>query len=308
MHPPTFVLRAQDAGIDEYYGWIRHEPLLSPEQELALANAIAQGDALARERLIRANLRLVVKLARGYLGRGLALEDLVGEGNLGLIRAVDGYDPVFGTRFSTYAGYWIRQAIGQALANTAALIRLPAHVLVLLGKWRRAERRLQRELGEAPVPDQVATELGLSPARRALLECALGVRRVVSVGSDEVPRDVHALAADPRPLAAQVLEAQEAWAGVGRRFRALEPRERLVLRLRFGLGGESPLTLREVGNRLGLTREWVRRVELRALHRLGDATTRADADLSGLAAWAATGPDEELSVESWLAPDTAAVG
>src|SRR5262249_6436499 len=148
---------------------IREDALLSAAEECALAEAIARGDRDARARMIRANLRLVVKIARDYVGRGLSMDDLVGEGNLGLIRASEAYDPRFGTRFSTYAAHWIKQAIRHALTNTAATIRLPAHMVGLLSKWRKAERALGRELGREPTPDEVAGRLGLTPARRALV-------------------------------------------------------------------------------------------------------------------------------------------
>lgn len=254
--------------INEYYGQIRDEALLSASEELDLAAAISQGDSEARARLIRANLRLVIKIARGYTGRGLALEDLVGEGNLGLIRAAEGFDPRFGTRFSTYAAYWIRQSIGQALTNTAALIRLPAHVVVLLGKWKRVERRLRRELGHAPSAEKVKTELGLSAGQYALIERALRSQCLLHEGSDESPLWTTEAAADSQDPPGATLEADEERGSVQRRLALLDSRERIVLGLRFGLGGEEPQTLKEVGLRLGITREWVRKIELRALAKL----------------------------------------
>src|SRR4051812_15360934 len=140
-----YCTRAKECGVPHhlqgYYRDISQVCLLSAEEERELAEAISRGDRDARSRLIQANLRLVVKIARDYVGRGMGLEDLIGEGNLGLIRAAEEYDPRFGTRFSTYASYWIKQAIRHALTNTTATIRLPAHMVTLLSKWRRAERR-----------------------------------------------------------------------------------------------------------------------------------------------------------------------
>ena len=137
--------------------------------------------------MIQANLRLVVKIAREYLGRGMTLDDLIGEGNLGLIRATEEFDPRFGTRFSTYASYWIKQAIRHALINTTATIRLPAHMVGLLTKWRRAERALTREFGYPPTPDQVAVSLGLTDSQKALVEKARRARqlRLESGGGEE---------------------------------------------------------------------------------------------------------------------------
>src|SRR3954451_24945123 len=144
-----------------YLREIKDGPLLSAAEERELAEAIARGDRVARARMIQANLRLVVKIARDYLGRGMVLDDLIGEGNLGLIRAAEEFNPRFGTRFSTYASYWIKQGIRHALTNTAATIRLPAHMVTLLSKWRKAERAMYRDLGRMPGFDEVADALGL---------------------------------------------------------------------------------------------------------------------------------------------------
>src|SRR5262249_1622448 len=146
-----------------YLRAIKDDALLTAAEECALAEAIAHGDTASRSRMIQANLRLVVKIARDYVGRGIVLDDLIGEGNLGLIRAAEEFDPRCGTRFSTYASYWIKQAIRHALINTTSTIRLPAHMVGLLTKWRRAERTLCRDEGRAPTFDEVASYLRLSP-------------------------------------------------------------------------------------------------------------------------------------------------
>src|SRR5271165_3843564 len=158
--------------LQTYFRNINQASLLSAAEERDLAEAIARGDREARTRMIQANLRLVVKIARDYVGRGIVLDDLIGEGNLGLIRAAEEFDPRFGTRFSTYASYWIKQAIRHSLINTSATIRLPAHMVNLLTKWRRSERALTRELGCAPTADQIAVDLGLTDAQRILVEKA----------------------------------------------------------------------------------------------------------------------------------------
>jgi RNA polymerase primary sigma factor len=281
--PPPACTLSTSAELDIYYSRIRNEDRLTADQERSLAEAIARGDNDARTQMIRANLRLVVKIARGYMGRGLPLEDLVGEGNIGLIRATEEYDPTFGTRFSTYAGYWIRQAIGQALMNTAATIRLPSHVVVLLGRWRRTERRLRRELGTSPDPDQVAEALGLTSGQRSLIERGLHSRRMGQAGSDDgfderYSRGTVEAARDPHAPPEAALEAAEECEDIYRRMIALDDRERAVLHLRYGLGGTEPRTLKEVGRHLGVTREWVRKIELRALRKLGSVYESSEED------------------------------
>ena len=147
--------------LETYLREINETPLLNAEEEKQLAYRIEDGDNEARDRMVRANLRLVVNIARGYTGKGLGLQDLIEEGNLGLLRAVEGFDPSMNTRFSTYATYWIKQSIGGALDNTAKTIRLPTYVERLLAKWRWASAELQEGLGRAPTEEEVAHELGL---------------------------------------------------------------------------------------------------------------------------------------------------
>ena len=171
--------------LQTYFRDINQASLLSAAEERDLAEAIARGDHDARSKMIEANLRLVVKIARDYLGRGMLIDDLIGEGNLGLIRAAEEFDPRFGTRFSTYASYWIKQAIRHALINTTTTIRLPAHMFGLLTKWRRAERLLCRERGCAPSFDEVAAHLGLTENQKSLVAKA---RRATSAQAGERPR------------------------------------------------------------------------------------------------------------------------
>src|ERR1700716_1595174 len=147
--------------LETYLREINETALLTARDEQELAAGIAAGDVRARDRMVRANLRLVVNIARGYTGKGLSLQDLIEEGNLGLLRAVEGFDPSMGTRFSTYASYWIKQSIKRALVNTAKTIRIPAYMVELLAKWRRATSKLQDELGRAPTIDEIASALEL---------------------------------------------------------------------------------------------------------------------------------------------------
>jgi RNA polymerase primary sigma factor len=258
--------------LSPYLNELPKEPLLTAADEQALARAIARGDADARARMIRANLRLVVRIARDYGGRGLGFEDLVGEGNLGLIRAVKEYDPEFGTRFCTYASYWIKQAIREALITTTATIRLPAHTVGLVTRWHRAERDLYRRLGRPPGVDRIAAELGLSDGQRHLVERALGTLRLVPdvAGDDEDGGRRTEEAVDPRDGPDAGLLRTEETDDLYRRLDRLDPRERTIVALRYGLGGGEPQTLMEVGRRLGMTREWVRKIELRAIRKLDD--------------------------------------
>jgi RNA polymerase primary sigma factor len=253
-----------------YLREIKDESLLTAAEELTLAEAIARGDKDAHSRMIQANLRLVVKIARDYIGRGLTLEDLIGEGNLGLIRAASEFQSRFGTRFSTYAAYWIKQAIRHALINTTTTIRLPAHMVGLLTKWRRSERTLGRELGRTPSFSEIAAHLQLTETQKFLLAKALQARQLKfesNITIDACWRSL--LGSDDRDDSPHLLlergdELETLWA----RLERLDAREQTILILRYGLKGESPLTLKEIGRRLGITREWVRKIEVRAMRKL----------------------------------------
>jgi RNA polymerase primary sigma factor len=240
------------------------------DEERDLAARIAAGDRAARNRLVQANLGLVVSIARRFLDRGLDLEDLVGEGNLGLIRAAEEFDPRFGTRFSTYAVCWIKQAIRHALMHTATTIRVPERMVSLLIKWRRAEGALGNQLGRAPAFDETASYLGLTPDQKFRLAKALEAGRL-RPGSRDDDRGVAELSErvmDQHGPAEERCQAEEeravAWRLIGR----LGDRERVIMTLRYGLEGES-LTLEEIGRRLGVTRERVRQIETHALRKLG---------------------------------------
>jgi len=166
---------AVQSPLETYLREINETALLSPEDEQDLAVAVGQGNTQARDRMVRANLRLVVNIARGYTGKGLTLQDLIEEGNLGLLRAVEGFDPAMGTRFSTYASYWIKQSIKRALINTAKTIRIPAYMVELLSKWRRASTRLAEELGRTPTPEEVARVLGLPRKKLPIIKKAIRI-------------------------------------------------------------------------------------------------------------------------------------
>jgi len=160
---------------DTYLTDLDRTPLLTREEEHDLASRVAAGDYAARDQMVRANLRLVVNIARGYTGRGLDLPDLIAEGNLGLLRAAEGFDPSMNTRFSTYASYWIMQSIKRAVVNTAKTVRIPAYMVELLSKWRRATNKLSDELGRPPTPEEVAKLLGLPKKKLAIIQKAIKV-------------------------------------------------------------------------------------------------------------------------------------
>ncbi|QEH34279.1 RNA polymerase sigma factor SigA [Aquisphaera giovannonii] len=263
------TMTAPDPGRTYCRDMSRHE-ILSAEQERRLAEAAAAGDRDARARLIGANLRLVAKIAARFRNRGMDYDDLICEGNLGLTRAADRFDPGRGCRFATYAKHWILEAIRSALRDTTATIRLPAHVYVLARKWRRAEQRLSRGLGRMPTSDEVAAHLGLSESQLAMVEKAqwagrLRLEGALSDGGEGWSLDE---AVDGSEAPGCDLERADERAEVLRRMGRLEDCERAVVTLRYGLGGEAPRTLAEVGRRLGVTSEWARQIEQRAVRKL----------------------------------------
>lgn len=258
------------ANLAGYLQEVSRIPLLTPEEEQALARRIQAGDKDAERRMVEANLRLVFRIARRYRNRGLPLPDLIEEGNLGLLRAVRKFRPDKGTRFSTYATWWIRQAVVRALANQARMIRLPVHVELLLGRYLKEKKRLTQELGRPPSIEEVAAALEISPDQLAELEeirqQPLSLERPVGEEGKGTLRDLVADPSGPAPGGLGTLLRERAdLAGI---LDDLPERERTVIRLRFGLGGEGALTLETIGKRLGLSRERVRQIEVAGLKKL----------------------------------------
>ncbi len=269
------AVNATDAGESDavmtYLREIGRVPMITHDREIDLAKRIENGDRDARKQFVLANLRLVVSIAKRYVGRGLSLLDLIQEGNIGLIRAVQRYDWRRGHRFSTHATWWIRQAISRAVADKGRTIRLPVYVNTALNRIRRERQRLLQELGREPTEIELAEATGLDPIRMVELQAAPGapVSLELPVGEDEEQELGDVLAdtesASPEDIATtQTLkdEVQRVLESV------LTPREQLVLQLRFGLGNGQAHPLEQVGRELGITRERVRQIEAGALAKL----------------------------------------
>lgn len=259
-----------DTAYQLYLKEIGQTPLLTIEEENYLAARIKKGDKAARERMIKANLRLVVKIARDYEGYGVPLLDLISEGNIGLMKGVERFDPTKGAKLSTYSAWWIKQAIKRALANQGKTIRLPVHVVDKLFHIRRAEARLQEAFGREASDDEIASELDTTPdkirelrtasQRPASLEAPLGYdsdNRVADVVADENAEDPY-----------DELEGKANTAMLREVMKDLDPREVTILRYRFGLDGDDEKTLEEVGRKFGLTRERIRQIQEIALKKL----------------------------------------
>ena len=259
-----------DTAYQLYLKEIGQTALLTIEEENALAARIKRGDKAARERMIKANLRLVVKIARDYEGYGVPLLDLISEGNIGLMKGVERFDPTKGAKLSTYSAWWIKQAIKRALANQGKTIRLPVHVVDKLFHIRRAEARLQEAFGREASDEEIASELDTTPEkirelrtasqRPASLEAPLGYdsdNRVADVVADDNAEDPY-----------EELEGKANTAMLREVMKDLDPREVTILRYRFGLDGDDEKTLEEVGRKFGLTRERIRQIQEIALKKL----------------------------------------
>lgn len=258
--------------LETYLREINETSLLSAQDERELAAKIGEGDIRARDRMVRANLRLVVNIARSYTGKGLGLQDLIEEGNLGLLRAVEGFDPTMGTRFSTYASYWIKQSIKRALINSAKTIRIPAYMVELLSKWRRANARLAEELGRTPTLEEIARVLGLPKKKLPIIKKAINIyNSTPQTDQSEAGWSLGEMVMDERMKTPEdELLEHDVLRHVLDMMSEMDPREATVLRMRFGLDNMEPHTLKEIGEQLGLTRERVRQIETEALSKLSD--------------------------------------
>jgi RNA polymerase primary sigma factor len=268
--------------LDNYLRDISETPLLTRQEERELAFRIHDGDPEARDHLVRANLRLVVNIARGFVGKGVSLQDLIEEGNLGLLRAVEAFDPDAGTRFSTYAGYWIEQSINRAIVNSGRTIRVPKYMAQLIQRWRRAVAEIERNEGRTPSDDEVARHLELTKRQLKLVKKAISIYNSERwTGQSDPDWSLTDVVEDEQMSAPERAVTQaDTLHHVLHLLDRLEERERSILKLRYGLTGDEPMTLLEIGDRLGLTRERVRQLETQALRKLSEIVD-ADSDLLG---------------------------
>ena len=256
--------------LETYLQEINEVPLLTAEEEKELGRRIQSGDLAAREHLIRANLRLVVSIAKIYGDRGLALQDLIAEGNIGLMRAAEKFDPGAGCRFSTYGSWWIKQAIRRALSNTVQSVRVPGYMAELISKWRVVARELTYRLNRTPSVEEIARELGVPPESWRLLKhtirtTASGPQVSLDVmgGARETVEDARADSPDEEIQKADLLKCMMGL------LESIDEREATILRLRYGIGdGQEAMTLKEIGKVVGLTRERVRQIERETLAKL----------------------------------------
>jgi RNA polymerase primary sigma factor len=267
-----------DFGLKRYLQEIGQFSLLTPQQEIELAKQIKKGDTAARERMINANLRLVVTIARDYANLGLPLLDLISEGNIGLTKAVERFEPTKGAKLSTYAMWWIKQAIKRALANQSKTIRVPVHLADKLAKMRRVSLRMSEELGREPTDDELAEEIGIDSDKITRLK-SVGIRPA-SLNAPIVDNDStefgDMIGDDEAQTPFELLRDKNLFSEVDGLFEALDPREKTIISQRFGLDGGKPKTLEDVGKDFGITRERIRQLQNVALAKLRRALTQKE--------------------------------
>ena len=275
---PEFYIveNSEQSSLDIYLKQISVIPLITVEEEIELAKKIGSGDEKAREKMITANLRLVVKIAQDYSNIGLSLLDLINEGNMGLMKAVERFDPSKGGKLSTYASWWIKQSIKRALANQSKTIRLPVHMVDRVTQIRRTTQQLSENLGRDPTDDELAEEMKIPVARITHLKSVS--KKPASLDSPINDEDGSSLgdvvpdAKSTSPL--ENLQSKSIVGDVERVLASLEPREADIIRLRFGLEGRDPKTLEEVGEQIGITRERVRQLQEQAIRQLRKNMTK----------------------------------
>jgi len=265
--------KENETGFQLYLRQIAQIPLLTPEQEIQLARRIKRGDQKALTQMVSANLRLVVKIARDYANFGLPLLDLISEGNIGLMKAVERFDPKKGGKLSTYAAWWIKQSITRALANQTKTIRLPIHLVEKIGKMRRVSSQMMEELGREPSDDELAEEIGLSSSKVAALKRAAlrpaSLDEPIQEGEFFQFRDIVGDEESDDPF--ETLRDKDMLEEVDELLDMLGDRERMIINSRFGLDGQEPKTLEEIGETFGLTRERIRQLQNVALLKLRGA-------------------------------------
>jgi RNA polymerase primary sigma factor len=269
-----------DTAIKLYLREIGQVKLLTPQEEIQLAARIKKGDKKAREHMIKANLRLVVKIARDYEGIGLPLLDLISEGNIGLMKAVERFDPKKGGKLSTYGSWWIKQSIKRALANQSKTIRLPVHLVDKISKMRRIAMRLQEEFGREPTDEELADEMGMTAARVTQMRMA-AVRPAsldAPIGDDDSNNFSDVVQDENATSPYENLEDKTVVNMLQDMVKHLDEREATILRFRFGLDGGTEKTLEEVGEKFGVTRERVRQIQNLALKKLRKMIEKLEAN------------------------------
>jgi RNA polymerase primary sigma factor len=271
-----------DTAIKLYLREIGQVKLLTPQEEIELAARIKKGDKKAREQMIKANLRLVVKIARDYEGIGLPLLDLISEGNIGLMKAVERFDPAKGGKLSTYGSWWIKQSIKRALANQSKTIRLPVHLVDKISKMRRTSMRMQEELGREPTDEELGQEMGISASRVSQMRMA-AIRPAsldAPIGDEDSNNFAEVVQDESADTPYEQLEEKTVTRMLQEMVKTLDPREATILRTRFGLDGGPQKTLEEVGQKFGVTRERVRQIQNIALKKLRKMIEKMEATKS----------------------------
>ena len=267
-----------DTAIKIYLREIGRTPLLTPQQEIKLAAKIKKGDGKARARMISSNLRLVVTIAQDYANLGLPLLDVISEGNIGLMTAVDRFDPSKGAKLSTYAAWWIRQSIKRALSNQGKTIRLPIHLGDKISKMRRVALQMSEELGREPTDDELSEEIGIASGKVSQLK-TVSIRPAsldAPVSGDDLTEFGESVADEEAQTPFEFLRDKSLRDEVGNVLEVLDAREKKIVFQRFGLDGGKPRTLEEVGKKLGVTRERIRQVQNVALSKLRRALNQKE--------------------------------
>jgi RNA polymerase primary sigma factor len=271
-------MNESDTGLNRYLREIGRIPRLTPQQEIELAKKIKKGDPEARERMISSNLRLVVTIAHDYANLGLPLLDLISEGNIGLTKAVERFDPTKGAKLSTYAMWWIKQTIKRALANQSKTIRLPVHLVDKITKVRRVSRQMSEELGREPTDDELGEEIGIASEKVARLK-GVGVRPAsldASIGDDDSTEFGAVIEDDGAQTPFELLRNKNLLGEVDGLIAVLDAREKKIISQRFGLDGGKPKTLEDVGKNFGVTRERIRQLQNIALTKLRRALSKKE--------------------------------
>jgi RNA polymerase primary sigma factor len=261
-----------ESGLQLYLSQINQAPLLTPDREKELARRIIrENDPAARDEMVRSNLRLVVNIAKNFTGRGMAIQDLIEEGNIGLLKAVEGFNPDMNIRFSTYASWWIKQAIKRALINSVQPIHIPAYMVEMIAKWKQAISELEDVLGRVPSLDELARHMKMSMKKVRIIHRAVRAFHspTQSAISSEDGTALHEMLADTKSLTPdELVLSRDEIKTIYTLLNRIDQREAEILRLRYGLNDGQPLTLKEIGEKVGLTRERVRQIENEALRKL----------------------------------------